>query len=98
MVKKITIEQLAHITKRGFDEVDKRFADVDKRLGEGEKRFQKIEHTMKEGFEMVLDEVRGLRDDMKIDQQADRMIHGDLNERIVVLEKDMKSVKEKVRI
>ncbi|TSC75569.1 MAG: hypothetical protein G01um101430_411 [Parcubacteria group bacterium Gr01-1014_30] len=55
--KKVTIEDLARMVKRGFDGVDKRFDRVDKKLERMEKRlegivyrteFEKLEFRVKE--------------------------------------------------
>lgn len=43
MVKKITIDTLAVMIKRGFDDVDKRFDDVDKRFDGIDGRLMKLE-------------------------------------------------------
>ena len=41
--KKVTIEDLARITKSGFDAVDKRFNEVDKRFEQVDLRFDQID-------------------------------------------------------
>ena len=52
MVKKMTIDDLAAMVKRGFDEtaketvVDKRFYEVDKRFDEVDKRLDRIENLI----------------------------------------------------
>ncbi len=43
MVKKITLEDLARMVKRGFDVVDDRFEQVDKRFEQIDKRFEHID-------------------------------------------------------
>ena len=52
MAKKMTIDDLAAMVKRGFDDtaketvVDKRFYEVDKRFDEVDKRFDRIENIL----------------------------------------------------
>ena len=43
MKKKITIEDLAGMVKRGFDAVDKKFDAVDKRFDKIDTRFEKVD-------------------------------------------------------
>lgn len=51
---------------------------------------------MKAGFETVLEELRGMRDDVKIGRQASRVESAELSQRMDVLEQELKRVKEKV--
>ena len=44
--EKTTIDDLAIIIKKGFDEVDKRFDGVDKRFDGVDKRFDKVEKRL----------------------------------------------------
>ncbi len=64
--KKITIEDLAVITKNGFNEVDKRFTEVDKRFtevdkrfGEVDKRFGEVEYHLKSYIDDKLADTKG---------------------------------------
>jgi hypothetical protein len=54
--------------------------------------------TMKEGFETVLEEMRGLRDDVKQSRQASRVETADLADRVATLEKRMNKVEDQVQV
>ena len=81
------IEELAEMTAKGFVDVEKR---IDGRIGS-------LEKTMKEGFEMVLEEIKGMREESKISRQATRIEYMELSDRVDMLERDMKKVKQKVK-
>jgi hypothetical protein len=51
---------------------------------------------VKTGFEAVLEELRGMRDEMRIGRQASRIESAELGQRMDMLEQEMKRVKEKV--
>lgn len=51
--KKVTIENLAVMVKKGFDGVDKKFDGVDKKFDEAQKDRQSIRREMKEGFRHI---------------------------------------------
>jgi hypothetical protein len=72
MAKKMTIETLVEITANEFRAVGK--------------RFDSIESTMKEGFGIVLDELRGLRDDVKQTRATSRAEYPELKEKVESLE------------
>jgi hypothetical protein len=61
-----------------------------------EKKVNALDDTVKTGFETVLEELRGMRDDMKIGRQASRVESAELSQRMDMLEQEMKRVKEKV--
>lgn len=46
MKKKVTIEDLAVMTQKGFLAVDKRFDGVDKKFGEIDKRFDEVDKRL----------------------------------------------------
>ena len=58
MTKRISMEKLAERTANAFHTVGKRFDSL-------EGKVDTLESTIKEGFGIVLDELRGLRDDVK---------------------------------
>lgn len=106
MAKKITIDDLARMTQdqfhtldkkmdEGFGLIDKRFGMVDKRFGMIDERIGMIDERMKDGFGMVLDELKGVRDEMRIGRQASRVEYGGLKERVEKLERDMETLKVK---
>ena len=71
--KKMTIEDLAGITKKGFDgvdrrfeQVDKRFDAVDRRFDAVDKRFEHIETRMEDGFRNVNDRLDMVERDVAI--------------------------------
>ena len=78
------IDQLAEITAHEFHTVGQ--------------RFDTLESTMKEGFGIVLDELRGLRDDVKQARAASNVDYAMLKEKIEALEEDMRRVKAKVKL
>jgi hypothetical protein len=51
---------------------------------------------VKTGFETVLEELRGMRGDMKIGRQASRVESAELSQRMDMLEQELKRVKEKI--
>ena len=61
-----------------------------------EKKVDALDDTVKTGFETVLEELRGMRDDMNIGRQASRIESAELSQRMDMLEQEMKRVKEKV--
>lgn len=85
MTKKITIENLAQMIKRGFDEtakkieVDKRFEQVDKRFEQVDKRFEQV--------------------DKRFEQVDKRLSHidlelGHLNARMSMVERDVAEIRK----
>ena len=92
------IEELAKITASGFSDVDKRFFNVDKRFSDIDKQFVDVRKEMREGFAMVLDEVRGIRNEVKTYYQGSRIEYGELDERMETLEEEVKRIKVKVKI
>lgn len=58
----------------------------------------RLREDMKAGFQMVLEEMRGFREEMRIGLQAVRIEYAELRERVETLEADMRRVKEKVGI
>ena len=63
--KKTTIDDLAGMVKRGFDEVDKRFAEVDKRFDAMDtrfdamdKRFDRIENLILKRHEEEIEQLK----------------------------------------
>jgi len=85
---KADFEDLAEMTAQGFVDVEKRLTD---NIGTG---FQ----LMKESFEIVFEELKGIRDEVKISRQATRIEYMELSGRVDMLEKDMKKVKQKVKV
>jgi hypothetical protein len=71
------------------------FLTLERKVDSG---FKEVRNDMKEGFHIVLEEVKGLRDDVKIAHQATRIDNAGVLERLENLETDMKKVKEKVQI
>jgi hypothetical protein len=61
-----------------------------------EKKVDGLDDNIKTGFETVLEELRGMRDEMKIGRQASRVESAELSQRMDMLEQEMKRVKEKV--
>jgi hypothetical protein len=82
--KEMAIDRLAEITADEFPTV-------------GE-RFDSLQATMREGFGIVLDELRGLRDDVKQTRAGSTVDYAMLKGKIEALEEDMKRVKEKVKL
>jgi uncharacterized protein YoxC len=66
--EKITIEELALITKNGFDGVDKRFEKVEQRFDGVNKRFEKVEQKV----DRVIEKVNTL--DQKVDNFKEEVI------------------------
>jgi hypothetical protein len=93
--KKITIERLAASSQEQFLALERKMASGFKEVRED---MNVMRDTMKEGFHIVLEEIRGLRDDVKIARQAARVDHAGVIEQLEKLETDMKKVKEKVQI
>ncbi len=58
----------------------------------------RLREDMKAGFQMVLEEMRGFREEMRIGLQTVRIEYAELRERVETLEADMRRVKEKVGI
>ncbi len=74
----VTLEDLATMVKGGFDSVDKRFDAVNE-------RFEKMEKTMKEGFEKNVREHEAIQ--LRLDNVAHRFEFIELQKRVEVLEK-----------
>jgi len=68
--KKVTIEDLAGMVKRGFDSVDKRFEQVDQRFDSVDKRFEQVDKR----FEQV--DKRFEQVDKRFDNLENRMEAG----------------------
>ena len=97
--KKVTIEDLAGMVKRGFDSVDKRFEQVDqrfdsvdkrfeqvdKRFEQVDKRFDNLENRMEAGFAHVNARLDTIRHDIS-DLPAMRASLRDLHQRVERLE------------
>ena len=79
MQKKMTIDTLAQVTANEFRVVGK--------------RFDSVESTIKEGFGMMLDELRGLRDEVKQARGASSVEYTQLREKVEVLEEDVRKIK-----
>ncbi|MBI4224732.1 MAG: hypothetical protein HY617_00200 [Candidatus Sungbacteria bacterium] len=82
----ITIDQLAEMSQRQFAVIDKRLENLEENMV--------TKDLFKEGIEMVMGEIRGLRDDMKSEQLASRIIHNELDERIGHVEHDILVLKD----
>ena len=83
MAKKITTEDLAAMTERGL-------LDVKKRLGD------KIEagfRGMTEDIHLVVDEVRGVREEVRVWRQASSLDYAEVSQRIQKLEQEMAAFK-----
>ncbi len=91
MTKKITIETLAEITANEFRTVSKRFDAL-------EGKVDTLQSTMKEGFGIVLDELRGVRDDVKQARGASSVEYAQLREKVEALEEDVRKIKRKVKV
>ena len=53
----------------------------------------RLREDMKAGFQMVLEEMRGFREEMRIGLQTVRIEYAELRERVETLEADMRRVK-----
>jgi hypothetical protein len=82
--KKITIERLAALAQEQFLTLDK--------------KMNGLQEDIKEGFHIVLEEMKGRRDDVKIAHRASCVEHAGVVERLEKLGADMKKVKENVKI
>lgn len=51
--KRVTIEDLARITQKGFEGVDKKFEGVDKKFEEINERFDTLEYEMNKRFDQL---------------------------------------------
>ena len=80
MTKEMTIEDLAQIIQKTMASKE----DL-KDLATKED-IRSIHKEMKDGFDVVFQEIDELRDDMKQDRTARRIINGDLQERIIKVE------------
>lgn len=63
MAKKITIENLALMIQRGFDETAQK-TDVEIRFGQVDKRLEKIEGEMRDGFLNINARLSNIEQDM----------------------------------
>jgi hypothetical protein len=61
-----------------------------------ENKVDGLEDKVTTGFEVVLEELCGMRDEMRIGRQASRIESAELGQRMDTLEQEMKRVKEKV--
>ncbi len=83
----MTIDELGRMTARGF-------RDTEKRLGD---KIDGLWNDMKAGFQLVLEEMRGFREETKIGLQAMRIEYAELRERVENLEKRMSRVEATAR-
>ena len=92
MKKKMTIEDLARITAKGFEGVDRHLAEIEKRLGGVEGRLEETA-TKKDIAEMATKkDIAGLHYDISVVQSMPAR----LDRRVDLLEDDMRLVKTKV--
>ncbi len=82
--KKMTIDRLAQMTASAFHAV----------RSEMQEGFRTVRSEIKEGFEIVLDALRGLRDDVKQAQASSNIDTA----RIAALEGDVRKIKTKVKV
>lgn len=83
--KIITVEQLAEMSQRQFVVIDKRLDQM------------VTKDLFREGLEMITGEIRGLRDDIKSEQLASRIIHNELEERLGHVEQDVLVIKDEMK-
>lgn len=86
MAKKMTIEALAGITQRGLHDVETRL-----------RQEMVTKDLFKEGVQMVLEELRGFREETRVGLQAMRIEYAELRERVDNLEKRMTRVEAGAR-
>ena len=95
-----TNEAMQPATKADVEEVaaglNKEFVRLENKVDALDSKVDGLEVKMKAGFETVLEELRGLRDDVKIARQASRADDDELRRRMDTLEQEVKRVKEKV--
>ena len=72
MAKKVTLDNLAGMIKRGFDGVDKRFESVDKRFDGIEKRLANLEEGQEE-IKLKLDNVAYRFELVELQKRVDRL-------------------------
>jgi hypothetical protein len=87
--KDITIDDLAAMIAKGFDDIGGRFNGVDKRFDKVDKRFDKIEKDMKL-MKLDIEDVR-----LRLDNVAHRF---ELEEMRKMFDKRMRAVENKVGI
>ena len=63
-----------------------------------ENKVDGLEQKVKGGFEVVLEELQGMREEMRIGRQAGRIESAELSQRMDMLEQEVKKVKERVGI
>ena len=81
MEKKITIEKLAEMTQNEFRGLEARMDQM------------VTKELFKEGFDIMLSEIKGLRTDMLDFRGATRIEYAELANRVDVLEKDVRTLK-----
>jgi hypothetical protein len=95
-----TNEAMQPATKADVEEVaaglNKEFVRLENKVDALDSKVDKLEGNMKAGFETVLEELRGMRNEMKIGRQAGRIESAELSQRMDTLEQEVKRVKEKV--
>ncbi len=92
--KNITIENLAHMVKKGFDGVDVRFDRVDQRFERVDQRFDKVDQRfddVKSRFEGVNRRFDAVDDRL---DRIERLILADHKKRIERLEIEVKELKQ----
>jgi len=66
---------------------------VENKVDALETKFGALEKKVGEGFEDVLEELRGMRDEMKVGRPASRLDNAELSQRMDMLEQEVKKVK-----
>jgi len=70
----MTIDKLAKIIKKGFDDVDKRFDKVDKRFLEQDQKFVDLESLLTEKSASIWLEIKSLRQEIKrLEEKIDKI-------------------------
>jgi len=92
---KITLDDLARMTAKGFENIDKRFDTVDKRFGKTDSRIDNIEQKMERGFsnvnarlDMIERDVRDIRAKLSINISHEEYL--EIDERLTIIEEKMK--------
>ena len=74
------------------------FVRLENKFDALENKVDGLEQKVKGGFEVVLEELQGMREEMRIGRQAGRIESVELSQRMDMLEQEVKKVKERVGI
>ena len=90
MKKKITLDTLAGMIQKGFEEVDNRFEEVDNRFTEVDNRFEKID----ERFNKIDDDIRYIHGSLDLIRQEGTEIKTKLGH--VVYQDELENLRRRV--